>query len=70
MKPAFTVFAGGTYATPTQERFGAQIGVITEDNIPAFLTALAETLKTKEQTFDEWYGAHTDEFASLVSSFE
>lgn len=70
MKPAFTVFAGGTYATPTQERFGAQIGVITEDNIPALLTALAETLKTKGQTFDEWYGAHTDEFASLVSSFE
>ena len=70
MKPAFTVFAGGTYTTPTQERFGAQIGVITEDNIPAFLTALAETLKTKGQTFDEWYGAHTDEFASLVSSFE
>lgn len=70
MKPAFAVFAGGSYATITQERFGTQVGTITEDNIPAFLTALAETLKNKGQSFNEWYAAHADDFASLVNSFE
>ncbi len=69
MKPAFTIFAGGTY-TATKERLGTQIGTITEEQLPSFLTALANTLQQKNQAFSDWYPAHSDEFAALVAQFE
>ena len=69
MKPAFTVFAGGAYGTK-DERFGAQIGTLTEDVIPAFLTELANTLNESQQSFDDWYSTHAEDFAALVQKFE
>ncbi len=69
MQPAFAVLAGGTY-TATQEHLGTEIGVITEANIPAFLTQLAAVLQKANQPFTTWYPAHHEEFAALVKTIE
>ena len=69
MQPAFAVLAGGSYV-PTKEHLGTQIGVITEANIPVFLTKLANTLEKAGQPFTAWYPAHQEEFAVLVNAIE
>ena len=69
MQPAFAVFVGGTYVA-TQEHLGTQVGVITENNIPEFLTQLAGVLQKADQPFTTWYPAHHEEFAALVNAIE
>ena len=69
MQPAFAILAGGSYVA-TKEKLGIQIGVITEDNIPVFLTKLADTLQKAGQSFTTWYPEHQDEFAALVNAIE
>lgn len=69
MQPAFAILAGGSYVA-TKEKLGTQIGVIMEDNIPAFLTKLADTLQKAGQPFTTWYPEHQNEFAALVNAIE
>lgn len=69
MQPAFAIFAGGTY-TATQEHLGEQVGVITEDNIPAFLAQLAAVLQKAGQPFTTWYPSHQQDFIALVNAIE
>lgn len=69
MKPAFAVFTGGAYKA-TQESLGEQAGVITEDAIPAFLTALCHVLEDSGQSFTDWHAGHAEEFTVLLSQFE
>lgn len=66
MQPAFAVFVGGTYVA-TKEQLGTEIGVITEDNIPTFLTRLSMLLQESNQPFTTWYPTHHDEFVALVN---
>ena len=69
MKPAFAVFVGGSYV-PATEQLGTQVGTLTEDEIPAFLTDLSHTLEASGQPFAKWYASHAEDFADLVKKHE
>lgn len=69
MKPAFIVYAGGSYAFG-KERISQQLAIMTEDNIPAFFLELTKLLIAEGKSFHEWYEGHENEFLQLVERFD
>lgn len=66
--PAFTLFAGGSDAQ-NSERFGEKLGVLLEEDIPAFMVRLGETVQAAGTTYDRWAAEHHDDLAALVAQF-
>lgn len=50
-------------------RFGEEIGVILETQIPEFLKALGEMVAGSGIDFDLWYEGHMDEFRKLAEAY-
>lgn len=64
--PAYLLYAGGSSAEGA-ERFGREVGMMLEREIPAFLTELGQAVTAAGETFDVWYPAHEAEFDAIAA---
>lgn len=67
-RPAFTLYAGGRERLG-QECFGEKLGVLLEDDIPAFMIRLGQTVQASDMTYDRWAESHREELNALVAAF-
>lgn len=67
--PAFALFENGCDLQGS-ERFGADLGVMASDCIPAFLTELGQTISAAGSTWDSWILEHHDAFLALVRKYQ
>lgn len=49
-----------------KERFGEQVGTITEAEIPVFFEELGKEISDAGMKFDEWYEVHADRFKEIA----
>lgn len=67
-QPAFVMTVNGR-DEEGRERFGEQIGTITEADIPAFLKELGKEIADAGMQFDEWYEEHAERFKELAEPY-
>ena len=67
-KPAFVLTVNGS-DKEGKERFGEQIGTVTEAEIPVFLKELGKEISDAGMKFDEWYENHADRFKELAEPY-
>lgn len=67
-KPAFAVFEDGCEYQGT-ERFGMELGVMTEKDIPEFLVTLGTFISKDNSTFEYWKDTHRDVFLDIVKAY-
>ena len=51
------------------ERFGEQIGTLTEAEIPLFLKELGKEISDAGMKFDPWYEKHADRFKESAAPY-
>lgn len=66
--PAFVLYAGGDEAQH-HEKLGREVGTITEEQIPAFLCALANAVKQSGTTYEEWAQANPDGLDEIAAEY-
>ncbi len=64
-QPAFVLTVNGN-DEEGKERFGEQVGTITEAEIPVFFEELGKEISDAGMKFDEWYGVHADRFKEIA----
>lgn len=67
-EPAFLLYVNGRDEEDCA-RFGQEIGVVLEKEIPAFLKALGNAVKGSGLDFDTWYESHADEFRKIAEAY-
>ena len=67
-QPAFVLTVNGS-DKEGKERFGEQIGTVTEAEIPVFLKELGKEISDAGMKFDEWYENHADRFKELAEPY-
>lgn len=67
-KAAYAIFEGGC-DTLGEETFGADLIVMTEENIPKFLVELGKTIEAAEMTYDVWIRDHRKDLALLAEKY-
>lgn len=67
-KPAFAVFENGC-ELQGQERFGTDLGVMTEEDIPKFFVELGETITAANSTYEKWITEHHDTFVTIAQKY-
>ncbi len=64
-QPAFVLTVNGN-DEEGKERFGEQVGTITEAEIPVFFEELGKEISDAGMKFDEWYEVHADRFKEIA----
>lgn len=67
-KPAFAVYEGGSDCLG-QEQFGQELGVMAEDEIPAFLVELGRTITADRDVYETWIQKNREKFLDLVKKY-
>lgn len=67
-KPAFAVFEGGNEQLG-KERFGENICVMTEEDIPKFLIELGKTVSQSNLSYADWIKENHDVFLELAKTY-
>lgn len=67
-QPAFIMTVNGN-DEEGRERFGEEVGTITEAEIPVFLKELGKEISDAGMTFEVWYEGHADRFAEIAAPF-
>ncbi|MEF9840734.1 MAG: nitrite/sulfite reductase [Lachnospiraceae bacterium] len=66
--PAFTLHINGA-SMEGLEKFGEQLGVMLESDIPLFLAALGETIQVQKTSFDKWLPEHLNDLKEIALPF-
>lgn len=67
-KPAFNLHVNGG-ELQGKERFGEDWGAMLEENIPAFMTEVGETVEKAGQTFAEWFPEHRETLKKIAEKY-
>lgn len=67
-KPAFAVFENGC-DLQGEERFGTDLGVMTEEDIPKFFVELGEAVTKSGVKYQDWILEHHDEFLEIAKKY-
>ncbi len=67
-RPAYAVYAGGC-ELPGHVRFGEELGIMPEQNIPAFLAELGKTVAAAGSTYEQWLSRHPGELDLLLKKY-
>lgn len=67
-QPAFVLTVNGN-DEEGHERFGVQIGLILENEIPAFLKELGAEIAASGMRYDAWYEQHEDRFKEIAAPY-
>ena len=67
-KAAYAVFESGC-DTLGEEAFGADLCVMTEENIPKFLVELGQTIENAGMTYDAWIREHRENLRELAETY-
>ena len=67
-EPAFVLTVNGN-DREGGERFGEQIGTLTEAEIPLFLKELGKEISDAGMKFDPWYEKHADRFKEIAAPY-
>ena len=51
------------------EQFGQELGMMLEQDIPAFLAELGRAVRASDGTFAQWYPAHEAEFKEIAERY-
>lgn len=68
MQPAFVLTVNGEDAEG-KERFGEQVGIILESDIPDFLKELGAEISQSGLLYDEWYESHAKRFIEIAKPY-
>ena len=66
--PAYMLYAGGCDAQGA-EQFGQELGMMLEQDIPAFLAELGRAVRASDGTFAQWYPAHEADFKEIAERY-
>ena len=67
-KPAFNLHVNGG-ELQGKERFGEDWGAMLEENIPAFMAEVGETVAQAGQTFAEWFPEHRETLKEIAGKY-
>lgn len=67
-KPAFNLHVNGN-ELQGEERFGEDWGAMLEENIPAFMAEVGETVEKAGQTFAEWFPEHRETLKEIAEKY-
>lgn len=67
-KAAYALFEGGCDVLG-QEQFGTELGVMKEENIPAFFAALGQAVSQTALSYEDWIQENRDVFLKLVEQY-
>ena len=67
-KPAFAVFENGC-ELQGEERFGTDLGVMTEEDIPKFFVELGEAITAANSTYEKWIAENHDAFFTIAQKY-
>ena len=67
-KPAYAVSAGGSDRLG-DARFGEELGVMPEENIPPFLTELGTAVAGAGSTYEQWTAENREAFLAIVGKY-
>ena len=67
-KPAFNLHVNGG-ELQGEERFGEDWGAMLEENIPAFMAEVGETVEQAGQTFAEWFPEHRETLKEIAEKY-
>lgn len=67
-QPAFAVFENGCELQGS-ERFGADLGVMTMEDIPKFLVELGEAITKDASVYDKWVSENRDQFLAIAKKY-
>lgn len=67
-KPAFAMFEDGSHTQGT-ERFGKELGVMLEEDIPNFFITLGQFVSKEDTSFEYWKDTHYDTFLDIVKAY-
>lgn len=67
-KPAFAVYEKGC-GVQGKEAFGEELGVMLEDEIPAFLVELGQAIAADHSTYEEWTTKNREKFIEIVKKY-
>ena len=67
-QPAFVLTVNGN-DEEGKERFGEQIGTITEAEIPEFFKELGKEISDAGMKFEQWYEGHADRFKQIAEPY-
>lgn len=67
-QPAFVLTVNGN-DREGKERFGEQVGTITEAGVPVFFEELGKEISDAGMKFDEWYEVHADRFKEIAERY-
>lgn len=67
-RPAYALYAGGC-ELPGRERFGEELGVMPEKNIPDFLVELGKAISADHSTYEEWTAQNRERFLELIGRY-
>lgn len=68
-KPAFAVYEKGCDILG-QEAFGEDLGVMAEDDIPAFLVDLGRAIAADGSVYEEWTAKNREKFLEIVEKYK
>ncbi len=67
-KAAYAMFAGGC-ETLGKERFGEDVCVMAEEDIPKFFVELGQRIAREHSTYDAWIVDHRDELLAIAGKY-
>ncbi len=67
-KAAFALFTGGC-AELGKEKFGEELCVMTEENIPKFLIELGHSIANDGETFENWIQKNQEKFLKIAETY-
>lgn len=67
-KPTFNLHVNGN-ELQGEERFGEDWGAMLEENIPAFMAEVGETVEKAGQTFAEWFPEHRETLKEIAEKY-
>lgn len=67
-EPAFTMHINGT-DTQGNERFGEQLGVILQSDMPAFFAELGREIESQGKTYDTWYAENPQRLIEIAQKY-
>lgn len=68
VEPAFTVHVGGS-DREGEERFGQQLGVMLEKDLPAFFAELGQKVQEENTTYDAWYAKEPERLKQIAEKY-
>lgn len=67
-QPAFTLYVGGNDSQGA-EAMGKELGVITQEDIPAFIVELGKTVEASGKDWKEWFAANPEGPAQIAQKY-